>query len=162
VDEGSKEGRGHAEVAKEEVDKETEKNPFAPQEVDADDQEPADARYDISDIDDLPITKEPADAQGAADTEIVDKSGTDADAADDFDDLAFVSTDETMQDEIGDEHEEDFAFLSDSDEAATKLDLARAYIDMGDIDGAREILGEVLQEGTETQRRDAEVLMDRL
>jgi pilus assembly protein FimV len=47
-------------------------------------------------------------------------------------------------------------------EAATKLDLARAYLDMGDEDGARTMLDEVLQEGTETQRHEAAVLVARL
>ncbi|MGH8350262.1 MAG: FimV/HubP family polar landmark protein, partial [Pseudomonas sp.] len=36
--------------------------------------------------------------------------------------------------------DDDFDFLSGTDEAATKLDLAQAYIDMGDSDGARDIL----------------------
>ena len=51
--------------------------------------------------------------------------------------------------------EPEFDYLSGTDEAATKLDLARAYIDMGDNDGAREILDEVMKEGTETQRKEA-------
>ncbi|HIQ15937.1 MAG TPA: hypothetical protein EYH38_10305, partial [Leucothrix sp.] len=41
----------------------------------------------------------------------------------------------------------------------TKLDLARAYIDMGDIDGARSTLEEVLQEGSDEQKREAEDLL---
>jgi len=41
----------------------------------------------------------------------------------------------------------------------TKLDLARAYIDMGDIEGARSTLEEVLQEGSEEQKREAEDLL---
>ncbi len=53
-------------------------------------------------------------------------------------------------------------FLADADEAATKLDLARAYIDMGDSEGAKEILSEVSQEGNEEQRREAEELLERL
>ena len=44
------------------------------------------------------------------------------------------------------------------DETATKLDLAKAYIDMGDADGARSILDEVLAEGNDTQRRQAAAL----
>ena len=35
-------------------------------------------------------------------------------------------------------------------EVGTKLDLARAYIDMGDPEGARSILEEVLDEGDRT------------
>lgn len=53
-------------------------------------------------------------------------------------------------------------FLADADEAATKLDLARAYIDMGDSEGAKEILSEVSQEGNEEQKREAEELLKRL
>jgi len=58
--------------------------------------------------------------------------------------------------------EEEFDFLSDSDEVATKLDLARAYIDMGDIDGARDILQEVLQEGEAQQKEEANKLLSRI
>jgi pilus assembly protein FimV len=47
-------------------------------------------------------------------------------------------------------------------EVGTKLDLARAYVDMGDPDGARSILGEVLEEGDETQREEARELLDSL
>ena len=45
-------------------------------------------------------------------------------------------------------------------EVGTKLDLARAYIDMGDPGGARSILEEVLDEGDEAQRQQAQQLMD--
>lgn len=41
------------------------------------------------------------------------------------------------------------------DEAATKLDLAKAYIDMGDAEGARSILEEVAVEGNDDQKRQA-------
>ncbi|HMC13686.1 MAG TPA: FimV/HubP family polar landmark protein, partial [Gallionellaceae bacterium] len=44
-------------------------------------------------------------------------------------------------------------------EVATKLDLARAYQEMGDADGAREILGEVLNEGDVQQIEAARTLM---
>jgi pilus assembly protein FimV len=44
-------------------------------------------------------------------------------------------------------------------EVGTKLDLARAYMDMGDPEGARSILDEVLQEGSATQRQEAERLI---
>ncbi len=44
-------------------------------------------------------------------------------------------------------------------EVGTKLDLARAYMDMGDPEGARSILDEVLQEGNPTQRQEAERLI---
>ncbi len=44
-------------------------------------------------------------------------------------------------------------------EVGTKLDLARAYMDMGDPEGARSILDEVMQEGNPTQRQEAERLI---
>jgi FimV-like protein len=45
-------------------------------------------------------------------------------------------------------------------EIGTKLDLARAYIDMGDPDGARSILAEVLAEGSDAQKQEAQRLLD--
>lgn len=45
------------------------------------------------------------------------------------------------------------------DEVGTKLDLARAYVEMGDKEGAREILNEVLAEGSERQKADAKGLL---
>ncbi|MFT3930538.1 MAG: FimV/HubP family polar landmark protein [Spongiibacteraceae bacterium] len=57
---------------------------------------------------------------------------------------------------------DDFDFLADADEVATKLDLARAYIDMGDTDGAKDILDEVMQEGTDTQKSEASNLLSRI
>ena len=45
-------------------------------------------------------------------------------------------------------------------EVGTKLDLARAYMDMGDPDGARSILEEVVQEGTSNQKQEAQRLLD--
>jgi pilus assembly protein FimV len=47
-------------------------------------------------------------------------------------------------------------------DAATKLDLAKAYQEMGDVDGAREILQEVLHEGDEQQKSEAQSLLTKL
>jgi pilus assembly protein FimV len=47
-------------------------------------------------------------------------------------------------------------------EVGTKLDLARAYIDMGDPEGAKSILEEVLGEGDAGQRDEAKALIDAL
>jgi pilus assembly protein FimV len=47
-------------------------------------------------------------------------------------------------------------------EVGTKLDLARAYMDMGDPDGARSILQEVLTEGSASQKQEAQRLIDTL
>jgi len=64
-------------------------------------------------------------------------------------------------DDLG-EAEDDFSFLSGTDEIATKLDLARAYIDMGDAEGARDILDEVVLEGTVVQQDEARELISQL
>lgn len=61
---------------------------------------------------------------------------------------------------LGDE--DDFSFLAGTDEAATKLDLARAYIEMGDSEGARDILEEVALEGNEEQKAEAQDLLKNL
>lgn len=47
-------------------------------------------------------------------------------------------------------------------EVGTKLDLARAYMDMGDPEGARSILDEVLQEGSASQKQEARRLIESL
>ena len=47
-------------------------------------------------------------------------------------------------------------------EVGTKLDLARAYMDMGDPEGARNILQEVLAEGSASQKQEARRLIDSL
>ena len=48
------------------------------------------------------------------------------------------------------------------DETATKLDLAKAYIDMGDAEGARSILDEVLAEGNDDQKKQAAQLASQI
>jgi pilus assembly protein FimV len=55
-----------------------------------------------------------------------------------------------------------FDFLAAADESATKLDLARAYVDMGDPEGARDLLDEVLAEGSESQQQEARELLGKL
>jgi len=68
----------------------------------------------------------------------------------------------TSADDSLDEMDEDFDFLSDTDETTTKLDLARAYIDMGDAEGARDILDEVISEGSDVQQQEAREMLAKL
>ena len=56
----------------------------------------------------------------------------------------------------------DFDDASDADEITTKLELARAYIDMGDEDGAKEILEEVVRDGDEGQQKEAGDLLSQV
>ena len=50
----------------------------------------------------------------------------------------------------------------DADEVNTKLDLARAYVDMGDAEGARSLLEEVLNEGNNVQSGEAQKILAEL
>lgn len=102
--------------------------------------------------------EEPSADQPASDNEAPTQK--DDHYADELEDLAFISTAESLEDE--EDEDPDFPFLTDSDESASKLDLARAYIDMGDIEGAKEILAEVIDEGRDDQREDARKLLERL
>ena len=52
--------------------------------------------------------------------------------------------------------------VSGSDDAATKLDLARAYVEMGDAEMARSLLDEVVKMGSDDQKREAGTLRERL
>lgn len=78
-------------------------------------------------------------------------SGTD-------DDIELEEQRNDEQDEILDK----LNLLSDADEIETKLDLARAYIEMEDGEGARDILNEITSEGSDTQRVEAQKLLETL
>lgn len=52
--------------------------------------------------------------------------------------------------------------VTEAPEVEIKLDLVAAYMDMGDKEGARELLEEVVKEGGEQQRLRAEILLTRL
>lgn len=78
----------------------------------------------------------------------------------DFDfDLAAPETESTLH--YFDENDAGFDFM-DLDELETKLDLAKAYIDMGDSDAAKEIIAEVLDKGNPEQIKVARNLFDSL
>ncbi len=51
------------------------------------------------------------------------------------------------------------AELDEIDDVTTKLDLARAYIEMGDKEGAKGILEEVVEEGSDAQKQEAQTLI---
>ena len=51
---------------------------------------------------------------------------------------------------------------SEADEIDTKLNLAKAYIELGDNDGARSILDEVARDGSDAQQTEAQRLIDQL
>ena len=62
-----------------------------------------------------------------------------------------------------DQFEHDEIFVAEGEDApAAKLDLARAYIDMEDFDAARSILEDVVETGSDAQRREADALLTTL
>ena len=79
-----------------------------------------------------------------------------------------MSESKDAKDDILGEMDDDLSFL-DLDNGAdtglmeaqisTKLDLARAYMDMGDVEGARSTLEEVMAEGNDNQRKEAKELL---
>jgi pilus assembly protein FimV len=73
-------------------------------------------------------------------------------------DTAFTSTQKLSSDDLALPDLEPVTMS----EVGTKLDLARAYMDMGDPDGARNILEEVMHEGSSTQKQEAQRLMESL
>lgn len=114
------------------------------------------------DLDDLDLNAE-LDQESEIDLS-ADSAEPDADdlvVSDDILDEAIqeldLDADAPLDEDLGDG--DDFDFLSGTDEASTKLDLARAYIDMGDIDGAKDILQEVVKEGSEAQQAEAKELL---
>ncbi len=88
--------------------------------------------------------------------DVTDELEDELDLSRDFEPVAPAST------PAEDVEEEDMVFASEGNPMSTKLDLARAYIDMGDEDGARQILEEVLLEGAEDQQSEARALLERL
>lgn len=69
---------------------------------------------------------------------------------------ALADTDMVMPEH---ESEDDMAPFATGDEVSTKLDLARAYLDMGDDEGAISIIAEILEEGNDAQKNEARELM---
>ena len=73
----------------------------------------------------------------------------------------------TMDFEAGEEEDEDTVFVPKSSEpeedlVANKLDLAKAYIELGDEDNVKSILAEVLSEGNAEQREEAQQLLKQI
>jgi pilus assembly protein FimV len=66
---------------------------------------------------------------------------------------------ELSLEDLGEDEELSDDIFADVDEIGTKLDLAKAYVDMGDSDGARSILDEVMEEGDDTQKEQAQELL---
>jgi len=116
---------------------------------------------DSADFPPLPSIEMP-DGMGEQPTElgevgdVIDFEGADFDKLDDEDGLALVSGDDSVGDDTA---------IEESDEAndpELKLDLARAYLSLGDQEAARSMLDEVMLNGNEDQVAEAEQMLDEL
>ncbi len=103
--------------------------------------------FDMGDIE-----AEVAIEESATDVE----STQELDVSGELDETLSTGLDTELDDELGDLDADAFG---DVDEIGTKLDLAKAYVDMGDGDGAKSILDEVLEEGDDEQKKQAEDLL---
>jgi len=108
--------------------------------------EPTDVIESIDDEDDSLVEEE--DAQDV-------RTGTFAPG--DFEEPTEATESVADIDDIG-----ELMLPDDVDEVSTKLDLARAFIDMGDTEGARGSLEEVMSEGNEEQKAEAKALLDQI
>ena len=117
--------------------------------LDADERKPSEPVADLeSDL---------FDAADSLDESVAAESSKDKD---DLDKVDLGSMADLMEDG-GSDFDDDNPF-ADLDEVGTKLDLARAYVDMGDNEGAQSIIDEVMQEGTDEQKEEAQALLKQL
>jgi len=121
-----------------------------------------DFNFDLSNEDDQPI-KEPSIS--VSKQKITPANELSLDNSLDFDSDDFDFSFDLDEDSPGSNNPNDqFAVsdLTDMDELETKLDLAKAYVDMGDMGAARDIASEVLTKGTDAQKAAAQELLDDL
>lgn len=117
-----------------------------------------DVDFDLGDVD--------ADGVGEADADGIHHHAHDSNGAGlDLDvgaatvpDTAFTATQKLASDDLALPDLEPVTMS----EVGTKLDLARAYMDMGDPEGARNILDEVMHEGSVAQKQEAQRLLESL
>ncbi len=121
----------------------------------------ADEAMDFGDLDEMDLS------QFAEETDLSDLEDDSLDLADLEKDIMLDSDDGALDDIISESlpDDEDLDIddlLSDFDEIDTKLELAKAYIDMGDADGAREILEDILLDGNDEQKSTGLALKEQL
>ena len=121
------------------------------------------------------LTKSMEDSMAELELDM-DSSDSDLNASlDEEMDIDLDLGDETIGIEAGSEIEdgdledvESTVIMTDDDgagdptETDTKLNLAKAYIELGDNDGARSILDEVARDGTDEQKTEAQRLIDQI
>ena len=73
-----------------------------------------------------------------------------------------IGLDEDFNFDLDDDDLDDFSGVVEDDDMGTRIELAQAYVELGDEDGAREILSEVIAQGTNEQKADAQLLLESL
>lgn len=109
--------------------------------------------FDFPDLGGLDVEEKPAEKKpelGALDLETTD----------DFEFNFDFSPPSTHSE--GEEIDLGVSDLTDMDEFETKIDLAKAYIDMGDAEAAKTIAEEVLAKGNNEQKQAAQAILDEL
>jgi pilus assembly protein FimV len=129
----------------------------------------ADDDFNFEDEFDFDLDEELDEIEKAAETEVsndVVETAESLDEEDEFDDLLDLSDDDESFDiETGEGMDEEIdlgleGLVDEGDAIDTKLDLAKAYLDMGDTEGAKNLLAEVVAEGTADQASAAKKILD--
>lgn len=108
--------------------------------------------FNLDDLDSLSESSSVSEAEETAETPMVEED-------DNLLEFDLAEAEAKAQDAEAEEVGIDDGELQAGDEVSTKLDLARAYIEMGDPEGAKSILEEVLDEGNDAQKSEAETLL---
>jgi|GEM_PF-1294760 len=118
---------------------------------------------DLDEIDGLDDSDDDSNDDQADDEDLSSELDDDFEESLSLDEDDQTTTFETEQ--ADDEMDEDIDLglddlMDDGDVIETKLDLAKAYIEMGDTEGAKNLLDEVKAEGNEAQQSEADKLLD--
>ena len=67
--------------------------------------------------------------------------------------------DETFGDAVRDIHRDEARLMAEDASSATRIELAKAYLDIGDLEGARSMLEEVFADGGPAAKAEAERIL---
>jgi pilus assembly protein FimV len=137
-----------------ETDQSTSANELAKEPV-SEDSSGLDFNFDLSGVELPDSTTAKTDAENLSVSETTGAGSLEVDLSGISLDMDITDTSNGHQELAGTEEDE-------LDEVNTKLDLVTAYMDMGDNEGARELLDEVLKEGGSKQRERAQRLLNSL
>jgi pilus assembly protein FimV len=141
---------------------------FVEQDRMADTGDAGDASNDSNDIDDEFSFEDDSDElieENVIEDELIDEPSSleelpsTEDVFGDADEVS-VEVDDTL--ELDEDDSEQLDPEQESEDVSTQLDLARAYVEMGDIEGTREIIAEIMEIGSENQCEEAQGILDSL